>query len=133
MSKECSLFRNYIDSENLFIIFVDARKIMLKKKTTYDFYDFFEKREGRWGLARRQPIYEKDRLDPVDPSAALKLDRTILDRFPEGYRHLAYLQIQTGYKVKEKGMPGLKGPEVEQLYAESNAWLKGAPAPGTPG
>ena len=33
------------------------------------FYDFFEKRDGRWAIVRRQPIYEKDRLDPVDPSA----------------------------------------------------------------
>ena len=31
------------------------------------FYDFFEKRDGRWAIVRRQPIYEKDRLDPVDP------------------------------------------------------------------
>ena len=33
------------------------------------FYDFFEKRADRWGLVLRQPIYEKDRLDPLDPSA----------------------------------------------------------------
>ena len=33
------------------------------------FYDFLEKRKGRWGLVLRQPIYEKDRLDPVDPNA----------------------------------------------------------------
>jgi hypothetical protein len=31
------------------------------------FYDFFEKRQNRWGLVLRQPIYEKDRLDPLDP------------------------------------------------------------------
>ena len=24
---------------------------------------------GRWGIVRRQPIYEKDRMDPVDPAA----------------------------------------------------------------
>jgi hypothetical protein len=33
------------------------------------FYDFFERRAGRWGLVLRQPIYEKDRIDPVDPQA----------------------------------------------------------------
>ena len=33
------------------------------------FYDFLERRDGRWGIVLRQPIYEKDRLDPVDPAA----------------------------------------------------------------
>ena len=97
------------------------------------FYDFLEKREGRWGFVRRQPIYEKDRLDPVDPKASIELDQALLNRFPEGYRHLAYLQTQVGYVVKEKGMPGLKGPEVEKLYAEGKAWLEGSPTPGHPG
>jgi hypothetical protein len=97
------------------------------------FYDFFEKRNGRWGLVRRQPIYEKDRMDPVDPAATLKLDPAVLGRFPEGYKHLAYLQTEVGYKVKERGMPGLKGPEIEKLYAEGAAWLAGSSTPGEPG
>jgi hypothetical protein len=97
------------------------------------FYDFFEKRNERWGMVRRQPIYEKDRIDPVDPGASLVLDQALLNRFPEGYRHLAYLQSQVGYKVKESGMPGVKGPEVEQLYAEGKAWLAGSAKPGSPG
>jgi hypothetical protein len=87
------------------------------------FYDFLEKR-GRWGLVLRQPIYEKDRLDPVDPSASLALDQKLLASFPEGYRHLAYLQARIGYKVKTD-MPGLDGPEVEALYARGAKWLKG--------
>ena len=72
----------------------------------------------------RQPIYEKDRLDPVDPSAALRLDPAVLERFPEGYRHLAYLQTQIGYAVKPD-MPGLEGREVEALYARGAEWLRG--------
>jgi len=91
------------------------------------FYDFFEKREGRWGLVLRQPIYEKDRLDPVDPSATLALDRELLASFPEGYRHLAYLQTRLGYPVK-KDMPGLWGPTVEALYARGRTWLEGEAA-----
>ena len=88
------------------------------------FYDFFEKRAGRWAIVLRQPIYEKDRMDPVDPSKTLALDAKLLGEFPEGYRHLAYLQSGIGYPVK-KDMPGLKGPEVEALYARGRRWLAG--------
>ena len=90
------------------------------------FYDFFEHREDRWGLVLRQPIYEKDRLDPVDPSAKLELDKELLARFPEGYRHLAYLQTRIGYKVKPD-MPGIEGAELEKLYARGADWLAGKP------
>ena len=95
------------------------------------FYDFFEQRDGRWAIVRRQPIYEKDRLDPVDPSATLTLDRDALARFPEGYRHLGYLQSKNGFTVKD-GLPGVRGPAVEKLYAEGRAWLAGSARPGEP-
>ena len=95
------------------------------------FYDFFEKRGDRWGIVRRQPIYEKDRLDPVDPSAVIKLDATLLATFPEGYRHLGYLQARNGFTVKQ-GLPGLRGPAVEKLYGEGRAWLAGSARPGEP-
>ena len=88
------------------------------------FYDFFEERQGRWGMVLRQPIYEKDRLDPLDPASRLSLDPTLLADFPEGYRHLAYLQTRIGYKVKTD-MPGLDGPEVAALYQRGEGWLKG--------
>ena len=88
------------------------------------FYDFLDKRAGRWGIVLRQPIYEKDRMDPVDPTARLELDGSLLGSFPEGYRHLAYLQSQIGYPVK-RDMPGLKGLEVEALYARGARWLAG--------
>jgi hypothetical protein len=88
------------------------------------FYDFHERRDGRWGLVLRQPIYELDRILPVDPGSAPKLDRALLDSFPVGYRHLAYLQTGLGFTVKPD-MPGLTGPEVEALYASGRRWLLG--------
>ncbi|MBN8939785.1 MAG: nuclear transport factor 2 family protein [Rhizobiales bacterium] len=91
------------------------------------FFDFLEKRGGRWGIVLRQPIYEKDRLDPVDPAARIALRQDALQALPEGYRHLAYIQEEIGYRVK-RDMPGLKGPEVEELYARGRGWLKGGPA-----
>jgi len=93
------------------------------------FYDFLEKRAGRWGIVRRQPIYEKDRLDPVDPAARLELDPALLARFPEGYRHLAYLQFKNGMTVKDD-LPGLRGAAVEKVYADGKAWLEGSGKPG---
>jgi len=98
--------------------------VMCDVLCTGRFYDFIEKRKGRWGLVWRRLFYEKDRLDPVDPGAIPKLDPALLARFPVGYRHLAYLQTKVGYKVKED-MPGLDGAEAEALYAKGAAWLKG--------
>jgi hypothetical protein len=96
------------------------------------FYDFL-RRGGRlgWAIVRRQPIYEKDRMDPVDPAATLALDAERLSRFPEGYRHLAYLQSKIGFDVRNN-LPGLRGPAVEKLYAEGQAWLAGSATPGEP-
>jgi hypothetical protein len=79
----------------------------------------------------RQPIYEKDRMDPVDPAARLSLDAGLLGRFPEGYRHLAYLQSKIGFAVKEN-LPGLRGHAVQKLYEEGRAWLAGSAKPGEP-
>jgi hypothetical protein len=90
------------------------------------FYDFFEKRSGRWAIALRQPIYEKDRIDPLDSAAELQLDPKLLEKFPEGYRHLAYLQTGIGYPIK-LDMPGLKGPELQALYARGQRWLAREP------
>ncbi len=88
------------------------------------FYDFITKHEGQWKLLHRQPIYEKDRIDPVNPAAQLRLDAAALADLPEGYRHLAYIQTRIGYKVK-MDMPTLKGPVVDQLYRRGARWLAG--------
>ena len=64
---------------------------------------------------------------PADPAASLSLDRDLLERFPVGYRHLAYAQTRIGFDVKPD-MPGLVGPEVDALYARGARWLEGGPA-----
>jgi len=93
--------------------------------STGRFLDFFENRAGRWAIVERQPIYDKDRLDPLDPSLPPKLDRELLNSLPEGYRHLAYAQARRGLPVK-RDMPGSQGPELAALYERASAWLTNA-------
>ena len=102
----------------------EVHGVLVDVVCTGRFYDFLEKRGGKWGMCLRQPIYEKDRMDPVDTGATVALDQAILDKFPIGYQHLAYLQSSVGYPVK-KDMPGLKGPEVDVLYDTGARWLSG--------
>jgi ketosteroid isomerase-like protein len=109
----------------------DVHGVTADVTCTGRFYDFLAKRDGRWGIVRRQPIYEKDRLDPVDPAAQLSLEPKLLGSFPVGYRHLAYLQFQLGYQIAP-GLPGLRGPAVDVLYQEGRDWLDGSPRPGVP-
>ena len=102
----------------------EVHGVLVDVVCTGRFFDFLEKRDGKWGMCLRQPIYEKDRMDPVSPSATVELEQSLLEKFPIGYRHLAYIQTQVGYEVK-KDMPGLKGAEVEALYQTGEDWLDG--------
>ena len=88
------------------------------------FYDMLEERDGRWGLVLRQPVYEKDRIDTVDPAAHVELEQDLLLQFPEGYRHLAYVQTKAGYNVN-RNLPGLSGPEIDALCRQGAGWLRG--------
>ena len=90
------------------------------------FYDFIEERAGRWAIVLRQPVYEKDRADPVNPNETYVLNEALASQFPMGYRHLAYAQSQDGRNVR-KDLPGLRGPEIEALYAEGRDWFEGKP------
>jgi hypothetical protein len=91
------------------------------------FVDALEKRDERWGMVLRQPVYELDRMNPVDPTQALHLDQELLGAFPVGYRHLAYLQSKVGFTVYND-LPGTRGDAIEGLNARMDQWLGGADA-----
>ena len=97
-------------------------KVICDVICTIQFVDLFEKRDEKWGLVFRQGVYEKDRLDPVDTSKTVILDKNILAKFPEGYCHLAYLQTNAGLDVKTD-MPGSSGPEFEALIYKMKNWI----------
>jgi hypothetical protein len=90
------------------------------------FYDFLAKSHSQWRIHKRIPIYEKDRVDPVDSSKKLYLDQKFLSQFAEGYRHLAYMQ-SLGGAVLTKGLIVPNSTEERRLYKEGDEWLASAP------
>jgi hypothetical protein len=90
------------------------------------FYDWFVKLDGEWRIQQRVPIYEKDRLEAVDPGAMIKLNQEELVRHPDGYRHLAYLQSRGG-AIITADLPTPNSAALARLYAEGGAWLAAGP------
>jgi hypothetical protein len=86
------------------------------------FYDRFVKDAGVWSILRRNVVYEKDRIDIVWHGARLKLDEAVLQRFPEGYRHIAYVQTKAGLKVNPD-LPTPRSKALDALVREAEAWL----------
>jgi len=88
-------------------------------------FDLWEKRENVWGLVRRVTICDKDRLEPVDTNEKIHLDPCILNRFPQEYKHLAYLQTKVGYIV-DPDVPRMSGGmALEAVYRRGDDWLAG--------
>ena len=86
------------------------------------FHDRFVKREGQWRILKRVPVYEKDRLDAVDPTATLSIDREVLARHANGCRHLTYMQSRGGATIMpDSAVPGSEA--LARLEAESAVWL----------
>ena len=86
------------------------------------FHDRFLKRDGLWRIFKRVPVYEKDRLDPVDPTARLTLDAEALALQPDGCRYLVYLQSRNG-AVISPDIAASGSVALARLEAESAAWL----------
>jgi hypothetical protein len=90
------------------------------------FLDRVERRDGAWRFVERATVYEKDRLDPVEPSAAFDalMARADAERFPTAYRYM-------GYRVQAAGRPLCEPvhydgrPETEALKALHAQWLAG--------
>ena len=90
------------------------------------FYDWFVKSDGEWLIQKRMVIYEKDRMDVLDPGVTIQLDRELLVKHPEGYRHLAYLQSQGGASITPN-LPTPNSAALTRLYSEGAAWLGSDP------
>ena len=91
------------------------------------FLDRLERRGGRWAIRERVAIYERDRLDPVEPSEAF--DKLFKEAdyagYTEQYRYMA-ARLAAGNRPLAPVVHRDGGPETAELYARYEAWLGGA-------
>ncbi len=90
------------------------------------FFDLFEKRAGAWRITKRTAIYEKDRMDPVNPSdvPAGYFEGMDISGYPEACKFMCYRHSKHGLHPS----PGLAtaGSAAEAaLRAEGERWLTG--------
>jgi len=88
------------------------------------FFDLLEKRHNTWRIVKRTAVYEKDRLDVVDPRGApndffADMD---LSSFPQSAKYLCYfLQRTTGPPSTD--IISVYTDEEKSLVDEGKAWI----------
>jgi hypothetical protein len=94
------------------------------------FYDLFEKRDGVWRILEWSCIYDKDRLDPVDPAtdASVLFAQAELGGARSGFAFMTLRQGKRGRTVPESVV--IRDTEGErQLRRRGDDWLAGRPLP----
>lgn len=91
------------------------------------FLDRLERRQEEWRILERAAIYEQDRLDPVEPSAAfgLVLKAASAAAYPEPYRYMALRLAAAGRPLAEPVHYDGSAPTAD-LFARYEAWFAGA-------
>ncbi len=91
------------------------------------FLDRMERRDGRWAIRERCAVYERDRLDPVEPSEAF--DKLFSDgdftQYPAQYRYMAARLTAAGRALAPVVYRDSEG-ETAELYARYDTWLAAA-------
>ncbi len=105
-------------------IFIDG--VELDFEAWLRFFDLFEKRGGAWRISKRTAIYEKDRMDPVNPGAvpASFFDLIDLEGYPPECRYMCYRHEKHGRKMASKIMTAYSEDE-RSLREEGERWLAG--------
>jgi hypothetical protein len=91
------------------------------------FLDRLARHGDGWLIAERAAIYERDRLDAVEPSAAFdelfKAANTA--QYPEQYRYMAFRLAHAQGRTLAPVIYRDGGPETADLYARFSDWLAG--------
>jgi hypothetical protein len=91
------------------------------------FLDRIERSARGWLIAERAAIYERDRLDPVEPSPEFNtlFEAAETAHYPEQYRYMAFRIAHAEGRTLAPVVYRDGGAETADLYARYSAWLAG--------
>ena len=91
------------------------------------FLDRLQRHAGGWLIAERAAIYERDRLDPVEPSPAFDALFKGADtaRYPEQYRYMAFRLAHSEGRTLAPVIYRDGGAETADLCERFSTWLGG--------
>lgn len=76
-----------------------------------------------WKLASFEGIYQRDRLETVDPRDALPVDWEMIKTLRPSYKFMGYTQIRRGYKLNPELLGDDRPDLVEAFYQRERQWL----------
>ncbi|MCB2013434.1 MAG: nuclear transport factor 2 family protein [Sphingobium sp.] len=90
------------------------------------FNDRYEKRDGKWKILLRTAIYEKDRVDPVEPGDTVQwtISEDVRNAFPHQYKRLASTMMELGRTQMPPAIVNAS-EDQDQLEQEAQLWLAG--------
>ena len=88
------------------------------------FFDLLEKRQDTWRIVKRTAVYEKDRLDVVDPRGVPNDFFTEMDlsSFPQSAKYLCYFLLRT-VGPPATDIISVYTDEERTLINEGKAWI----------
>jgi hypothetical protein len=91
------------------------------------FFDLLKKNDDVWRIVKRTAVYEKDRLEPVDPRGVPKdfFDDMELSAFPASAKFLCYWQLCSG-RLASTNIISVYSDRERGLREEGERWLKNA-------
>jgi hypothetical protein len=91
------------------------------------FFDLLEKRDNVWRIVKRTAVYEKDRMEPVDPRGVPKDFFTNMDlsAFPASVKFLCYWLLRIGHSPVIN-IISVYSDEERALRDEADVWLEKA-------
>jgi SnoaL-like domain len=91
------------------------------------FFDLLERRETVWRIVKRTAVYEKDRMEPVDPRGVPEdfFANMDLSAFPASAKFLCYWLLRSGLSPS-MNVISVYSDEERALREEGERWLEKA-------